>query len=389
MSVESVGGVSTAVRGRGTAGNVPSGGDAESGSAAQSLEALTRRVEVVAEDLERTEGGLVELEAEEAEEAGEEDEDAVADPLDMFMASNRTKERQQATLRLATKRDSLREEQARLKVMVEAARPSMPALKATPKPSSPAAVATEGGTGSSVPGSSPSGKVATAAGNDGSSIAIEDARDDESKDRVKVAADIERAAAGTPEKRPMLSPQGSASMAAPDVLPRRASVPPVAARAAPPPGGDGGDVCDEDKGGQREASPAETPRSSGVKRRGTPVGTAMLPPPAAKRPQQGGKPSKTVAVAPVDSTTDSNPKRPVKGPAAMPPSPGNPLRNVTPLSGGGGGGGDAGDSVDARSSEQTTSSAKSGVLEGGDADWVPPKGQAGDGRTALNLKFGY
>lgn len=46
------------------------GGDEEgAGSAAQSFEALSRRNEAVADDLDRTEKGLAELKAEEAEEA--------------------------------------------------------------------------------------------------------------------------------------------------------------------------------------------------------------------------------------------------------------------------------------------------------------------------------
>ena len=33
--------------------------------------------------------------------------------------------------------------------------------------------------------------------------------------------------------------------------------------------------------------------------------------------------------------------------------------------------------------------AAAGTLEGGDPDWTPPTNQTGDGRTALNAKFGY
>ncbi|CAN0371863.1 unnamed protein product, partial [Ectocarpus sp. 13 AM-2016] len=160
-------------------------GPGQNEAAAQSLEALTRRGEAVVGDLERTQAGLAELEAEEAGEAALAEYGGVAaDPLDMFMTENRRKERQQAILRLTAKRESLREEQARLKVMVEAARPSMPSLKKSPAPAAAtAAVAATKEETVPVP--------ETATGGSGSSSSDQAAEIDDRKDTRAAAVDRE------------------------------------------------------------------------------------------------------------------------------------------------------------------------------------------------------
>lgn len=118
----------------------------------------------------------------------------------------------------------------------------------------------------------------------------------------------------------------------------------------------------------------------------------MLPPPSAKRPQ----PKRSTSTADeredgVPAAAPSSAKRAVKGPAAMPPPPAASVSSarLTP----GATGGKEPREAEAKGSREGAAGgvtvAGKGVLEGGDADWVPPKGQAGDGRTALNLKFGY
>ncbi|CAM9250797.1 unnamed protein product [Scytosiphon promiscuus] len=372
------------------------GGDAP---VAQSLEALTRRAEAVAEDLERTHTGLVELEAEEAEEAGLEGggggtSGATADPLDMFMSENRKKERQQAVLRLTAKRESLQEEQARLKLMVEAARPSMPSLKKIPATTAPAgaSVSKEHTAPATKPEVSPSQSgSATANGSDSAACGAKGG----SGNGPKAAGQEEKEKGDETLPSP---PTPVSTMPAPAVIPRPSAATEgrdaqVAARGE----GAGAQAGVE---GKPDHSPSqkETENISGVKRRGTPVGTPMLPPPPSKRPQRnqeslapmrppasgggvgdGGDGSGAAA-----SAGESNVKRTVKGPTAMPPPSGwkpsaagsASTGKKTAASRGGSGAG-------ARKKV-----AGKDVLEGGDVDWVPPK-DALKKMAALNEKFGY
>lgn len=416
--------------GRGKLGGVSSeeGGDE---TVAQSLEALTRRADAVAQDLERTESGLLELEVEEAEdEAGEEagagGDGVAADPLDMFMAGNRKNERRQAVLRLTAQRDSLREEQTLLKAMVEAARPSMPSLK--PAAANPvaagkgvAAVAAV----AAVPGesrdSSPQQSLplplpsdeALAAGGVVSRISNEGEKEEEMEQPVvrlsRYSNGGENATDSGGRGVEAELPPLSASMGAPAALPRRPEAAaaadqttPVAAQAEAVEGRGGGRGNGNSKSGidttrgNKDGAPSycvpqeEAEKSGSSKKRGTPVGALMLPPPPAKRPQP--KQSASIADKKEDlPSVPSSAKRAMKGPAAMPPLPAASVSSARFTAGATGGkepreGEAKGTRAGAAGGVKV---AGKGVLEGGDADWVPPKGQAGDGRTALNLKFGY
>ena len=418
-------------RGKLGGGSLEGGGDE---TVAQSLEALTRRADAVAQDLERTESGLVELEVEEAEDEAEEEAGAktgaggdgvAADPLDMFMAGNRKNERRQAVLRLTAQRDSLREERTLLKAMVEAARPSMPSLK--PAAANPVAAGKDvAAAAAAVPGKSrdsslqqllplpsppsPSGE-ALAAGGVLSKKSSEGEEQEEMEEPVvrvsRHANDGEGATDCGGRSVEAELPPVSASMGAPAALPRRPEAAadrttPITAQAeaAEDRGGVRGNgnsksdidpTRDNKDGAPSSCVPQEEAKKSGSsKKRGTPVGASMLPPPPAKRPQ----PKQSTSTA--DSKEDlrsvpSSAKRAVKGPAAMPPPAAASVSSGSLTAGATGvkepregeakgtkGGAAGGVKV-----------AGKGVLEGGDADWVPPKGQAGDGRTALNLKFGY
>ncbi|CAM9537880.1 unnamed protein product, partial [Sphacelaria rigidula] len=397
------------------------GEEGGAGTAAQSFEALTRRNEAVADDLDRTEKGLAELEAEEAEEAlenmGSEGETA-ADPLDAFMASNRQNARKQALERLSTKRDALRKEQSRLKFMMDAARPSMPELKAPASiPASPveAGTATETntrviqeGVDPNVPGSTDQrgsnrptgeqahqmsfGKSTTPAKMAPPAFTGNPARDaghDGGKDQeMRTMNEPDERRPGSGEipphagARAMASPPTAASFPGPSAvsLPRPSAVGEGGAKAPPSPA----QAAKSGSSSNRDGAASST----GVKRRE--ISTAegdMEPPPAAKRSPQWKTPLSTLKKTPSQEQPRDpgiTTKRTVKGPAAMPPpsvtassATAANTTNVAGMSEGGGNGVKKG------------AAAAGALLEGGDADWVPPEGQSGDGRTALNLKFGY
>ena len=349
------------------AATAPAGSGAGDKPVAQSLEALTRRAEAVAEDLERTQAGLAELEAEEAEEAGEAalGDDGAADPLDMFMTENRRKERHQAMSRLTAQRDALLKEQARLKVMVEAARPSMPSLKGSA--AAKAAGATEDNGGEEKAGGGDKLDNATAG-----------------ESAVKAGK-----AEGGQTAMDASTPRPAPATTAPPAKPGRA--------AAPPPGeekqeeGRGKEGANGDGGAM--PAPVAKEKASGAKRRGTPVGASMLPPPPAKRPQRRGKGEKESSASPAPAgdekgggggtstpPSEAKPKRTMKGPTAMPPPSSGPpavTAGVAPST-----------SKFAKSSGGAAGGAGKDVLEGGDVDWVPPK-DALEKMAALNRKFGY
>ena len=443
VSTAAVAAAAAGGRGKLGGGGSPEGGGGGE-TVAQSLEALTRRADAVAQDLERVESGLVELEVEEAEEAGEAGtggEEVAADPLDMFMASNRKNEREQAVLRLSAQRDSLREERTLLKAMVEAARPSMPSLKpASGKPvaagkDAAAAVVSGESRGSSPPGGAlAAGEALAAAGVAVSSKSSNGEKEEKEKEEPNMR--ISRHSSGWGDARDIASggnsgsggggggsrrsdskkesdveaevnvPSVSTPLAAPAALPRRpgdkaAAIPAdrtaVISRgdsAGGRDGGNGGSGLDTDvnvgSDNKEGAPPSPAPQevksgNATTKKRGTPVGPSMLHPPPAKRPQPKRNTS-TAADKKDDSPASSNGKRAVRGPAAMPPPP------VASVSAGRVTAGAAGSKEPRKEGLGAKGGGKvagKGVLEGGDADWVPPKGQAGDGRTALNLKFGY
>ncbi|CAM9243574.1 unnamed protein product, partial [Ectocarpus sp. 12 AP-2014] len=378
-------------------------------AAAQSLEALTRRGEAVVEDLERTQAGLAELEAEEAGEVAlAEDGGVAADPLDMFMTENRRKERQQAIVRLTAKRKSLREEQARLKVMVEAARPSMPSLKKSPAPAA-ATAAVAAAKEETVP------VPETATGGSGSSSSDQAAEPDDRKDTRAAAVDREHMPGGGRNVDAMPGSAGSGSqendsdeekktppstaVPARETGSIRGSMPsPLAppcrsnaiAEARKSPGGTVASAGTRERGvekGQAETRhPAvkEGKEASGTKKRGrgTPVGTSMLPPPPSKRQQRREENSKADLAGENDEgPVEPKAKRTVKGPA-MPPPLGKPSKV---------GGGVSVPTPVARAGDVPQGTGKVAgkeALEGGDVDWVPPK-DALEKMAALNRKFGY
>lgn len=397
----------------GTEGSGGGGGREE--PVAQSLQALTRRGEAVAEDLERTQAGLAELELEEAEEAGEAPlaegggDGSVADPLDIFMSENRKKERNQAILRLTAKRDALLEEQARLKIMAEAARPSMPSLKTS-------AAAAAAGAGAS---------TMDRAGSDSTAGMLSSTLDRETAAEPGGTAEPKEETGSNNGDPGRVSKRGGGGGNAGEIKeeekeeeeelpPPRKPVPPspsmpAAVKVRTVPAGpqlEAGAQSEDGESGQVAASktnPAgkeENEKVPGTKRRGTPVGASMLPPPPAKRPQRReGNLGAAASAAPAGEKgggggeslpPPSGPaaKRKVKGPAAMPPSFGKPSAvsagalassegKTTVKSSQGAAGGGTGRKASGKD-----------VLEGGDVDWVPPK-DALEKMAALNQKFGY
>ncbi|CBN74145.1 conserved unknown protein [Ectocarpus siliculosus] len=376
-------------------------GPGQNEAAAQSLEALTRRGEAVVEDLERTQAGLAELEAEEAGEAAlAEDGGVAADPLDMFMTENRRKERQQAIVRLTAKREALREEQALLKVMVEAARPSMPTLKKSPAPAAAtASVAATKEETVPVPETTTRGS--------GSSSSDQAAEPDDRKDTRAAAVDREHMPGGggygeampgstgsgshekygdevekTAPSRAVLAPEAAStlgSMPSPVAPPCRSNAIPEARKS---PAGTVASAGTRERGVEKGQAETRHPgvkegkEASGTKKRGTPVGTSMLPPPPSKRQQRRAENSKAgLAGENDDDPVEPKAKRTVKGPA-MPPPLGKPSKV---------GGGVSVPTAVARVGEKV---AGKEALEGGDVDWVPPK-DALEKMAALNRKFGY
>lgn len=379
---------------------------------AQSLQALKRRGEAVEEDLGRTRTGLAELELEEAEEAGEAvladggGDDSVVDPLDMFMSENRRKERQQAMSRLTAKRDALLEEQARLKVMTEAARPSMPSLKT----SAPAATAADAAGGVSAKGGAESdstdgmgsstldrGTTAKLGDTIGTNEETGSNRSDQGqvpkKGRGGVDTDdIEEE--DNEELAPPPNPEPPSSSTPASVKAGRSSASPRLGAGAQ----SGVDEGDQVKIPNPTPSGKEASRVSGAKRRGTPVGASMLPPPPAKRSQQIEKTS-APAAAPAgeesggggrshSSPSGPTAKRKVKGPAAMPPPLGKPSASSAGAVASSGGKTAVGRSWGAAGGGVAGKATGKDVLEGGDVDWVPPT-NALEKMAALNKKFGY
>ncbi|CAM9682849.1 unnamed protein product [Ectocarpus fasciculatus] len=403
-------------------------GPGENEAAAQSLEALTRRGEAVVEDLERTQAGLVELEAEEAGEAAlAEDGGVAADPLDMFMTENRRKERQQAILRLTAKRESLREEQERLKVMVEAARPSMPSLKKSPAPAAATGSVADTEAKESVQATKEGTVPGTATGGSGSSSSDQAAEPDVRNDALAAAADREHMPGGgcegatpgsagsrsrekdgdeeekaapstalpAPEAGTSVTSTSSTrgSMPSPGAPPRRSN---AITEARKSPAGTAASTGAREGGvekGQRETrhpggnEGKEASGTEGTKKRGTPVGISMLPPPPSKRQQRREEENSKAGLAGENDEGPVEPKakRTVKGPA-MPPPLGKPSK-------GKGGGGVSVPTAVARAGDAPRGTGKVKVagkeaLEGGDVDWVPPK-DALEKMAALNRKFGY
>lgn len=383
---------------------------------AQSLEALTRRGEAVVEDLERTQAGLAELELEEAEEAGEaalaegggDGGSSVADPLDMFMTENRKKERQQAMVRLTAKRDALLEEQARLKVMTEVARPSMPSLKT----SAPAAAEAAGAGASTKDGAESDGTVGvvsstlnrgTAAKPDGAAGRKGEAGStniDRGQVSKRGGGDVNTEAIVDEEEEEENEERLPPSDPVPPSFPMPAEVNARRSSAGPQKeaGAHGGGEIDQISTPNPNPAGKEARKVSGAKRRGTPVGASMLPPPPAKRPQRREESLAPAAAPPGEGSVGgggslSSPSRPtakrkVKGPAAMPP----PLGKPSAVSAG------TIESSEGKAAVRSNRGAAGGgargkaigkdVLEGGDVDWVPPK-NALEKMAALNQKFGY
>ncbi|CAM9220029.1 unnamed protein product [Ectocarpus sp. 4 AP-2014] len=320
----------------------------------------------------------------------------------MFMTENRRKERQQAIVRLTTKRESLREEQALLKVMVEAARPSMPSLKKSLAPAAPtASVAATKEETVPVP--------ETATGGSGSSPSDQAAEPDDRKDIRAAAVGREHMPGGGGDGEAMPGSAGSGShekygdevvsrvVPAPEAASTRGSMPsPVAppcrsnaiTEARKSPAGTVASAGTRERGvkkGQAETrhpGVKEGKEASGTKKRGTPVGTSMLPPLPSKRQRRREENSKADIAGEKDGgPVEPKAKRTVKGPA-MPPPLGKPSKVgggvsvPTPVA-------SAGDAP-----RGTGKVARQEALEGGDVDWVPPK-DALEKMAALNRKFGY
>lgn len=366
------------------------------------------------------------------------------------MATNRETARQQATERLSTKRDALREEQARVKLMMEAARPSMPELKATARaptatdlplplapPTETSGRTTKEGIDSNVPSSTPqdTDKVAKVSASNSMRFDEQVSPVGMPPPRVTGIPPGRKAGHGTgigkgvltvhepderrPGSRSPPRPARGGATRPPPVPAAAGSFPQPSASLLPRPstnddkerredgrvgessavssdenGGGGSSIGQPHKskdpfkpeqageGSSSSSSSSSAIKNVGVKRRGTPIrGAEMQPPPPAKRPQQRESLSTTEGAAnreqpfvPISTST----KRAVKGPAAMPPPLGKTLPAIRVENAAGASKG-CGEKL----------AGKGDVLEGGDADWVPPKGQAGDGRTALNAKFGY
>ncbi|CAN0403510.1 unnamed protein product [Ectocarpus sp. 8 AP-2014] len=319
----------------------------------------------------------------------------------MFMTENRRKERQQAIVRMTAKRESLREEQALLKVMVEAARPSMPTLKKSPAPA--AATASVAATKEeTVPV-----RETTTRGSGGSSSSDQAPEPDDRNDTRAAAVDREHMPGGGGDGEALPGSTGSGShekygdevektapsraVPAPEAASTRGSMPspvapPCRSNAIPEarksPAGTVASAGTRERGVEKGQAETRHPgvkegkEASSTKKRGTPVGTSMLPPPPSKRQQRRAENSKAgLAGENDDGPVEPKAKRTVKGPA-MPPPLGKPSKV---------GGGVSVPTAVARAGEKV---AGKEALEGGDVDWVPPK-DALEKMAALNRKFGY